>query len=487
MIFNSIQYLIFFAFAVLITASLAKRRRQLAFLLFASYLFYFFLGGYYIISLFFVSCITFYCGEAIYRASDPNRKKFYLFLALLGTLGQLALFKYPEIPIGIFKQIFLANSLGVPQDSNFLLPIGISFYTFQSLSYVFDIYRNRLKPASSVLDYCLFVAFFPQITSGPIIRAKNFLTQLNDKAHLEITSQNLKYGITLIGIGLAKKMVLADNIAPYADSVFSHPTYYNSLRIILATLAFGIQLYCDFSGYSDMAIGSARILGFIYPANFNNPYLSVNPSDFWRRWHISLSSFLRDYLYISLGGNRKGPIRNHANIMITMALCGLWHGGTWNFLIWGIYHGCLLSAHRLFAGSFLSERMAGLTTRRAWLPVQVLTTQYFVFLGWLIFRVENLDDLTYCVEKFIFWDFLARIHYGELVYGFLKETSVIISIFILYIIFIIVYRNRFCETDCIGYLSSMKLRYWLIYLIVIILMITWFSPGTESNFIYSAF
>jgi alginate O-acetyltransferase complex protein AlgI len=326
MIFNSMQYLIFFVFVALIMTSLAKRNMQITFLLLASYLFYLFYSSYHIISLFFVSGITFYCGAAIHKARDSREKKFYLALALLGTLGQLALFKYLDVLLGFFRQTTLAPNFVVPPDLNILMPLGISFYTFQSLSYIIDIYRGQLKPSSSLQEYALFVAFFPQISSGPIVRAKSYLAQLKEMVHLEISSQNLKYGITLIGIGLVKKMVLADNIAPYADSVFSHPTYYNSLRIILATIAFGIQLYCDFSGYSDIAIGSARILGFQYQANFNNPYLSVNPADFWRRWHISLSGFLRDYLYISLGGNRKGPLRTYANLIITMSLCGLWHG-----------------------------------------------------------------------------------------------------------------------------------------------------------------
>lgn len=487
MIFNSIQYLIFFVFAALITASLAKRNIQITFLLFASYLFYFFYSSYHIISLLFVSGITFYCGEAIYKARDLKEKKFYLVLALLGTLGQLALFKYLDVLLGLFRQTYLTPNFVVPPYLSILMPLGVSFYTFQSLSYIIDIYRGQLKPSSSLQEYALFIAFFPQISSGPIVRAKSYLAQLKEKVHLEITSQNLKYGITLIGIGLVKKMVLADNIAPYADSVFSHPTYYNSLRIILATIAFGIQLFCDFSGYSDIAIGSARILGFKYPANFNNPYLSVNPADFWRRWHISLSGFLRDYLYIPLGGNRKGPLRTHANLVITMSLCGIWHGATLNFLIWGIYHGCLLSAHRLLAGPFFSKRLAGLSKRRLWIFVQVLATQYCIFLGWLIFKVENLNDLIYCIEKFLFWDFLSRIHYSGLVYSFLKETSAVILVLIFYILFILFYRNKYCEVDWIEKISTIKLKYWLFYLIAIILMITWLSPSKNSNFIYSAF
>jgi alginate O-acetyltransferase complex protein AlgI len=307
MLFISFEYAFFLVFVILATALLEQRSLQIILLLLASYFFYITTSGFLIVALLFATGITFFCGERIQRARETKKKKVYLFLALIATLGQLSLFKYFGLSLGISNLMHFPANFGMPMDgTNLLLPLGISFFTFQSLSYVFDIYRGKLTPASSFKDYALFVSFFPQITSGPIVRAKDFLSQLQAKVRLDIESQSLKNGITLIGIGLVKKMVIADNIASYADTVFSHPTYFGSLRIILATVAFGIQLYCDFSGYSDIAIGIARILGFRYPINFNNPYLAFSPNDFWHRWNISLSSFLRDYLYIPLGGNRKG-------------------------------------------------------------------------------------------------------------------------------------------------------------------------------------
>lgn len=489
MIFNSAEYLIFLVFAVSAVIALKARQLQLAFLLIASYYFYFVSSDYLIISLVFASVITFYCGDAIYKVSNPNVKKLYLDLALLGTLGQLSLFKYYNFGIGLSNQISDLFHLGIsPHALNLVIPIGISFYTFQSLSYIFDIYRGDLKPARSFYEYALFVAFFPQITSGPIIRARDFLAQLGSKPSISIESQNLKYGITLIGIGLVKKMVLADNIAPYVDTVFSHPTYFNSIRIILATIAFGIQLYCDFSGYSDIAIGTARILGFKFSPNFNNPYLAVNPSDFWSRWHISLSGFLRDYLYIPLGGNRKGQLRTYLNLMITMTLCGLWHGAAWNFIIWGAYHGSLLIMHRLLGeGLLINNRLTKISKSPLLIAFQILITQYFIFLGWLIFRVESFDDLIYCVNKFVVIDFVSRISYFGLVYGFLNEMKVYILALSFYILLLMFYRDSFCKRDWITLMSSLKLRYWILYLIGIILVISWFSPSSGTRFIYSAF
>jgi alginate O-acetyltransferase complex protein AlgI len=493
MIFSSLQYLIFFTAVLLITVLIKLRQNQVAFLFMASCVFYFLSSSYLILCLFFVSLITYYAGRAIYREQAFAWRRFYLALSIICALGQLGLFKYSghwdRILSGFLGPEFDFIHKGFILDaSGLLLPLGISFYTFQSLSYVFDIYRGRLKPTSSLLEYILFVAFFPQITSGPIVRAKDFLHQLGSMPRLGVSAPDLKYGITLIGMGLFKKMVIADNLAQLVDPVFSDPTNYNSLRIILATVTFGVQLYCDFSGYSDIAIGSVRILGLRYPTNFNNPYLALNPSDFWNRWHISLSCFIRDYLYIPLGGNRAGILRTHLNLLLTMTICGLWHGSSWNFLIWGFYHGALLSAQRLlFQDLSLIKRLEKIVKMRFCIAIEVLITQYLVFLGWLIFRVKDLNDLVYCLDKFIFWDFLTRLQYQSLVYGFLKEAVLFLLPLGLYIILIIFYRDEFCRKDWIGILSSLELKYWLIYLMVIILALIWFSPSSSTNYIYSAF
>ena len=245
---------------------------------------------------------------------------------------------------------------------NLALPIAISFYTFHSITYTVGIYRKQLEPAKTFTEYAIFVAFFPQLVAGPILRAKEFLPQLREKIEgstvggifrqIVIEKSNLKYGITIMIFGFLKKMFFADNIAPLVNDVFSSPVGHDSLTIMLTTLAFGIQIYCDFSGYSDIALGAAWIMGFKIPINFNKPYFATSPSDFWRRWHISLSTWLRDYLYVPLGGNRKSRVRTYLNLFIVMFLGGLWHGASWNFVIWGILHGAYLAVHRAMSNRY---------------------------------------------------------------------------------------------------------------------------------------
>ncbi len=415
------------------------------FLLLVSYAFYWGIAGNYIACLIFVSMLTWYCGRKINR--HPECKNGYLYLAIFGAIGQLVLFKFS----GILPSI----------------PLGLSFYTLASITYVFDIYRGKLGPAHSIWEYALFVSFFPLITSGPIARARELLPQFNAMA---LRSEDLRYGATLIAIGLVKKFALADNIAIYLDPFFLNPQNHDSAAIILAIFAFGIQLYLDFSGYSDIAIGSARVLGFKIPPNFNIPYLAANPSEFWHRWNISLSSFLRDYLYIPLGGNRKGNLRTYLNMILTMVLCGLWHGATWNFVIWGAYHGGLLTAHRLI-GDSLGNRFKD----RFWAIPKVFATQYFVFLGWLFFRISDLDNLTFCLSKFLFFDISDFMRFSKI---FLLTPIILL---------IILYKDKILSIDWIKMITLFKLRYWILFLITAILLVILLAPSSHPTFIYQAF
>ena len=341
-----------------------------------------------------------------------------------------------------------------------------------------------LPPTDSLYKYALFVAFFPQLVAGPIVRASQFLPQLKNK--VEITPDNLKFGITLIAWGIIKKAVIADNIGPTVDIVFAHPTGFTSFYIIAATILFGIQIYCDFSGYSDIAIGAARIMGFHLPENFNRPYLAKNPTVFWSKWHISLSSFIKDYLYIPLGGNRKGKVRTYVNLMVTMLLCGLWHGAAWNFVIWGGYHGILLLVHKTVSkGWNIRGRSCSLPQTHAGTLINIMVTQYFIFLGWLIFRVGNLSDLIYCVEKFIFIDFISINvqNIAILTVGFL---------FLLTIALLLKKKStdriaKFVTNDWISYFATLQLKYWLFYLIAVISLLLCFSPSSSPEFIYFQF
>jgi D-alanyl-lipoteichoic acid acyltransferase DltB (MBOAT superfamily) len=281
-----------------------------------------------------------------------------------------------------------------------LLPVGISFYTFQSIAYVIDVYRGHLKAEKNLLHYATFVGFFPQLVAGPIERATHLLPQI--KAPNVIAWNNIYSGFNLIGFGLFKKIVLADNLAPIANAVFTPnqvtPMWWES---ILGIYAFALQIYCDFSAYSDIARGVSRMMGFELMRNFDLPYFAVNPSDFWRRWHISLSTWLRDYLYIPLGGNRGGAIATYRNLFLTMLLGGLWHGATWLFVIWGAYHGLLLCLHRAFKpmlDRYCTFEEAG--PRKAWTIIRIVVFFQFTCIGWLFFRATDLPTLQYVIRPF---------------------------------------------------------------------------------------
>ncbi len=432
---NSIEY--YLLVCMLIIAIAAVNNYQTLILLAASIAFYSITSQLFVWPLVLVILITYFGGHALRKY--PEKKESILAFILIGVLAQLALFKY------------------VPGQ---MLPLGISYYTFMALGYVIDVYREKLLPVNSIIEYALFVSFFPVITSGPIIRARDFLAQ--SKNRLKITPENFQHGFTLIIIGLIMKLVIADNLAPYVDSIFANPIKFQSRDIIFATLAFGIQLYCDFGGYSNIALGTARMLGFTFPMNFNNPYLATNPQDFWHRWNISLSCWLRDYLYIPLGGNRKGTIRTYSNLLLTMIACGLWHGATLNFLLWGAYHGGLLSLHRLIRVP--QNRIISLTG--------ILVTQYLVFIGWIIFKVDNLNNLEYCLSKFLIpsgFTFIDQIVGGT-----------IIAVLLLL-------RNKIANNNWMSRIGSSRHIYWFIYLIIAINLIYWASPVKVTKFIYAGF
>ena len=398
MFFNSFHFVVFFA-AVLACAAVVRKavRVRNAFLLVASYYFYAcwdwrFLG------LIVVSTLVDYaCGRAmnvghVEPDSAPprtRRRKLILLASLVTNLGILGFFKY----CGFFVDSAAEGLAAMGVQANvstlqIILPVGISFYTFQTLSYTIDVYRGRVETERSLLNFALFVAFFPQLVAGPIERASRLLPQIRRPSH--ITWEKLNTGFYLICWGLFKKVVLADNLARTVDTLFElqAPT---GLQTLIAVYAFALQIYCDFSGYSDIARGAARCMGFDIMKNFRLPYFAANPREFWQRWHISLSTWLRDYLYIPLGGNRKGSGRTYVNLMITMLLGGLWHGAGWTYVLWGFYHGLLLCAHRaaepVLARLPKARSAAMVAVGRG---VRVVGFFHLVCLGWLIFRADSV-------------------------------------------------------------------------------------------------
>ena len=294
-------------------------------------------------------------------------------------MGILIYFKYTNFFIDII------NGFGANYKSlDIFLPVGISFYTFQTLSYSIDIYRGKLSPEKNILNFAFFVTFFPQLVAGPIVRASEFLPQIRLK--LKLSNQNLSKGVFLIGSGLFKKAVISDYISVnYVDRIFDNPLLYSGVENLIGVYAYALQIYCDFSGYSDIAIGLALLLGFYLPINFDSPYQSSSVTEFWRRWHISLSSWLKDYLYISLGGNRKGIIRTYFNLSITMILGGLWHGANWKFVLWGIMHGLMLVVEKIIKSFFRIPKNI------IFKILGVLITFHFVTFCWIFFRAESFS------------------------------------------------------------------------------------------------
>jgi D-alanyl-lipoteichoic acid acyltransferase DltB (MBOAT superfamily) len=489
MLFNTIDFVIFFI-VVLTTLSIVKKRKfQHAFLVAVSYFFFYYTSNYLIILLIFTTLWDFYFGEIIYKANTPKTKKLALIASLAGNLGLLGFFKYADFAITQFN--FLGNYFDLKDQIpllNLTLPIAISFYTFHSITYTVSIYRGQLTPVKSFTDYAIFVAFFPQLVAGPILRAKDFLPQLREKLDsLEIGSRlrlitiqnsNLKYGITMMALGFLKKMFFADNISPFANEIFANPIGLDSFAVILGTLAFGIQIYCDFSGYSDIAIGAALIMGFKIPINFNKPYFATSPADFWRRWHISLSSWLRDYLYIPLGGNKKSNPRTYFNLMTVMFLGGLWHGAAWNFVIWGILHGSYLACHRFILNKFPRLAENSFFKSKIGKIISIIITQYLVFLAWIPFRVENSEHMSYAIEKYLILD----IHSGTVIPFLISHKLPVLFMILFVILHTISYKKNILEK-----ISSLRLYWWAIILITILTSIIFFYDGNPEDFIYFKF
>jgi len=427
-------------------------------------------------------------GKAIFNSKNKRTKKLLLITSLAGNLGLLGFFKYVNFMIDEVNGIVQYFGISQIDSLEIILPIGISFYTFQTISYTVDIYRGKLTPSKSFWEFALFVSFFPQLVAGPILRASHFLPQLREKISKEklttrlrtitIHHSALRFGITLMMIGFFKKMFFADNIAPMVNEIFNVPLGLESFSIIIGAIGFGVQIYCDFSGYSDIAIGAATILGFNIPANFNKPYFATSPVDFWKRWHISLSTWLRDYLYIPLGGNRKGDYRSYANLFTVMIVGGLWHGSAWNFLIWGALHGVYLAIYKMLVSKFPSLEDNQLLKSRKWKIISILTTQYFVFLAYVAFRVEDVSALPYVLYKYVIWDFATEATIEILSHNKLP-LLLIVGFFILSYIS---YKKNITKI-----LSELKIRYWILILFGMMTLILLFYDPFPEEFIYFRF
>ena len=345
---------------------------------------------------------TYYIIKFLPRFSLESKKKIYVSISICANLFILGFFKYYNFFIENAENVITYLG-GDPQlfHLNIILPVGISFYTFQTMSYSLDIYRGKIKSTKHFLDFALFVAYFPQLVAGPIERASNLLPRILKKR--KANYEQINRGIFLIFWGLFKKVAIADGVASSVNSVYNTTGVVTSLDVVLATILFAIQIYCDFSAYSDIARGTSKLLGIELMRNFNLPYFSTNPSEFWRRWHISLSSWLRDYLYIPLGGNKGSNIKIYRNLMITMLLGGLWHGAAWNYILWGAYQGAILSVHRYFAYGKEINNSSILS-----LTIKIMFFFAITCYGWLLFRATSFAQISEFTSILLFnWDDLA--------------------------------------------------------------------------------
>ena len=490
MLFPTIDFIVFFAAVITCISIVRFRRFQYLFLVASSYFFFYFSSNYLLSLLIFSTILDFFVAKAIFNTKIASRKKLLLVGSLIGNLGLLGFFKYADFVILEFN--ILGQAFNLSSEIPFLnlaLPIGISFYTFQTIAYTVDVYRGKLTPCKSFAEFALFVSFFPQLVAGPIIRASHFLPQLREKITkagtryglriISVENRNLKAGITLMAFGFLKKMFFADNIAPLVDDIFVNPMGAESFTIILGAIAFGIQIYGDFSGYSDIAIGAALVLGLKIPINFNKPYFASSPSDFWRRWHISLSSWLRDYFYIPLGGKRKSNERTYLNLMAVMFFGGLWHGASVNFIIWGVLHGAYLVIHKLLLNKFPSLENNSFFRTKLGSLVAIFVTQYFIFLAWISFRVNDLEHIAYSMQKYIILDFQV-IETIEIINS--HKISVL-----LIILFIALHYVTYKKQEIKEKITNLSYPYWILFLVLVILGILMLYDGNPEDFIYFKF
>ena len=491
MIFTTIDFIVFFVFILAAVAIIKHRKFQHLILLGGSYYFFYFSSNYLIVLLIFTTILDFYLAKIIHDTEDALRKKLLLTISLVGNLGLLGFFKYTDFAILEFN--ILGNYFDLSTEIpffNLILPLGISFYTFQTLSYTIDVYRGTLKPSKTFSEFALFVAFFPQLVAGPILRAKQFLPQLREKIQnyetkgsiRQIIFQNnhLKFGITLMAFGFIKKMFFADNIAPLVDDIFFNPIGAESFTIILGALAFAVQVYGDFSGYTDIAIGAAFILGFKIPANFNKPYFATSPTAFWNKWHISLSLWVRDYLYLPLiFKNRKSTSRVFLSLMIAFILIGFWHGAGWGFIVFGIVHGLYVGVHTVLRKNIPFLRNHIFFKTKFGKVVSILVTQYLIFFSFLAFRIPDLDHLFYSMQKYLILDFQI-----------IETLSVIqshkISIALM-ILFMIIHFISFKHGNLVEKFANLNYRYWVLFLVAGILSILLLYDGNPTDFIYFKF
>lgn len=473
--FNSGLFLFIFLIFYGGYSLLAGKRQQavrLLYLIIFSYYFYYKNAGGYCVLLAFITLGNYIIGKMIEDTQSNKKKKILVSISVCLMLTQLAYFKYTNFALSLL----LPWTGGRFELLDIFLPAGISFFTFQSMNYVIDIYRGKLKACRNILDFAFFVSFFPTLLAGPILRARDFLPQV--RKPLNVTKEMFGMGLWFIMIGLFKKAIISDYIGVnFVNRIFDDPSLYTGLENLLGIYGYALKLYCDFSGYSDMAIGIALWLGFHIPANFNSPYKSSSISEFWHRWHISLSSWLRDYLYISLGGNRKGKLRMYINLFLTMLLGGLWHGASLNFIVWGSIHGVALCIHKWFRGIINHGKEY---CSKGWKKIgAILLTFHLVCLCWLFFANSTFDASLIMLSK-IFTEF-----HGETIVQFLVGYPVVSTMIV--VGFILHFLPDSWEKAVSNRVIKSPLLIQAIIFILLIILVVQVKSSEIQPFIYMQF
>ena len=504
MLFNSLQFVIFF-FVVLILYYIIPKKIRWIWLLITSYIFYMAWNVKYVALLFGMTLITYLMGFFIDKIKSAKvqemRKQWiargFLVLAIVCNIGLLIYFKYMNMFAGFIYAI--CGKLGIAvsgRSFDILLPVGISFISFQSLGYVIDVYKGKIQAEKNLFKYALFVSFFPQLVAGPIERSENLLSQIQNVHKQErISYEKFTNGFILMLFGYFQKIVISDKLAVFADNVFAAPEQYNSIILFLGAVAFTIQIYCDFGGYSNIAIGAAQVLGFDMMENFNAPYFAASIKEFWRRWHISLSTWFRDYVYIPLGGNRKGTIRKYINLMITFLVSGLWHGAHMHFVVWGGIHGAYQiigdMARKVIAKIESKHQIPIKTNVCSFKILQVMVTFVLVTVAWIFFRADSLTGAFVYIKQMCTLPDIGVLFNGTVFSLGLNENDVRALGFCLLILFL---------SDLVRYKKNMRIeRYlctqnlwfkWSVLLILIVCIIVFGEYGLNydtSEFIYFQF
>lgn len=495
LLFNSIQFLLFFPIVVLIYFLIPFKLRKV-WMLISSYYFYMSWNPKYAILIGTTTIITYFSGLLIEKAneiSDEEKsiklKRFWVLMSFASNLGILFLFKYYNFFMSSIERVLALVDITVAIPSfDYLLPVGISFYTFQALSYTMDLYRKDVKVEKNLVKYALFVSFFPQVLAGPIEKSKNLLHQFDEKHSFDY--YRVRNGLILMLWGFFQKIVIADRLAILVNTVYNNPDKYRGLEIIIATVFYAFQIYCDFSSYSDIARGAAEIMGFRLSVNFKQPYFSRSIKEFWRRWHISLSSWFKDYLYIPLGGNRCSKLRNYINIMIVFLVSGLWHGASMNFLIWGGLHGIYQVAGNILKPA--KEKIIDIfnikTDVFSFKVFQVLINFVLVDFAWIFFRANSFSGAILLIKNMFYFN--PWIFYSGDIYKLgldSKDFKVAVLGIIMVLIVNYIQRTKSARIE----LSKQNIGFrWIIYFAAIIFIIIFgvYGPGySKQEFIYFQF